>query len=41
MSQGAEYVVSLIEYTVSSEHTKPDLETCLEITDRANSGKIE
>jgi hypothetical protein len=41
MSSGAEYIVSLIEYTVSADNVKPDLETCLEIGDRANSGKIE
>ena len=41
MAQGPEYIATLIEYTVSEDNSKPDLEACLEIADRTNSGKAE
>lgn len=41
MSQQKEQVAILVEYTVAAENTKPDLEACLEIADRVNSGKGE
>ncbi len=41
MSQGAEYISNLIEYTVGPDNVKPDLEACLEIADRANASKLE
>lgn len=41
MSKDTEYIANLIEYTVSEDNERVDLEACLEIADRANSNKPE
>jgi len=41
MAQTAERTANLIAYTVSEDHQRPDLEACLEISDRVNSLKTE
>jgi len=41
MAQSTTQMANLINYTVSEDHERPDLEACLEISDRVNSTKPE
>jgi len=41
MAQRNEGLAGLINYTCSEDHERPDLEACLEISDRVNSTKPE
>jgi len=41
MSKDTEYIATLIEFTVSEDNERVDLEACLEIADRANATKPE
>jgi len=41
MSKDTEYIATLIEFTVSEDNERVDLEACLEVSDRANATKAE
>lgn len=41
MSKDTEYIATLVDYTVSEDNERVDLEACLEIADRANASKPE
>ena len=41
MAQSNEKMSNLVAYTVSADHERPDLEACLEISDRVNGTKSE
>ena len=41
MAHANEKVSNLVNYAVSEEHERPDLEICLEISDRVNGTKPE